>query len=180
MRQEPLTVALDRIAYTVSQGIRFSWFYSQYMAAGRRVDSVVPRDELPANLPDRDRLIGSLFDLFRRDYRNIEQGYYRMPHDMWPRPDRVLRMSRRFFRDLETVDERRKLQRTQEVYRRRSRRRGRRGYPRYYLQNFHYQSDGYLSDESAVLYDYQVEVLFHGGADAMRRQALVPLHEFLQ
>ena len=35
--------------------------------------------------------------------------------------------------------------------------------PDYYLQNFHYQSDGYLIVESAQLYDYQVEVLFTGG-----------------
>ena len=52
------------------------------------------------------------------------------------------------------------------------------GYPRYYLQNFHFQSDGWLSERSAKLYDHQVEVLFGGGADAMRRQALVPLHHF--
>ena len=44
------------------------------------------------------------------------------------------------------------------------------GYPRYYLQNFHYQTDGYLSDMSANLYDLQVEILFNGGADAMRRR----------
>ena len=48
-------------------------------------------------------------------------------------------------------------------------------YPRYYLQKFHFQSDGYLSDASAARYDHQVEVLFGGGAAAMRRQALVPL-----
>ena len=29
----------------------------------------------------------------------------------------------------------------------------REGYPSYYLQNFHYQTDGYLSDLSANLYD---------------------------
>ena len=49
------------------------------------------------------------------------------------------------------------------------------GYPRYYLQKFHFQSDGYLSGASAERYDHQVEVLFGGGAAAMRRQALVPL-----
>jgi len=48
-------------------------------------------------------------------------------------------------------------------------------YPRYYLQKFHFQSDGYLSDASAQRYDHQVEVLFGGAATAMRRQALVPL-----
>ncbi len=49
------------------------------------------------------------------------------------------------------------------------------GYPRYYLQNFHYQKDGYLSEMSANLYDLQVEILFNGTADAMRRRVLAPL-----
>ena len=29
-------------------------------------------------------------------------------------------------------------------------------YPDYYLQNFHYQTDGWMSAKSALLYDYQV------------------------
>jgi len=49
------------------------------------------------------------------------------------------------------------------------------GYPSYYLQNFHHQTDGYLSDMSANLYDLQVEILFNGSADAMRRRLLAPL-----
>ena len=53
--------------------------------------------------------------------------------------------------------------------------RGRR--PDYYLQNFHFQSGGWLTEESADRYDTQVEVLFKGTANAMRRQALPPLAE---
>ena len=53
------------------------------------------------------------------------------------------------------------------------------GYPRYYLQNFHHQTDGYLSDMSANLYDLQVEILFNGSADAMRRRILAPLKQTL-
>ncbi|MCM1984882.1 class I SAM-dependent methyltransferase [Lyngbya confervoides] len=53
-------------------------------------------------------------------------------------------------------------------------------YPPYYLQNFHYQTNGYLSDESAQLYDHQVELLFGGKADAMRRRILSPLKQGLQ
>ena len=48
-------------------------------------------------------------------------------------------------------------------------------YPDYYLQNFHHQTDGYLSDHSASLYDLQVEILFNGTADSMRRRILAPL-----
>jgi ubiquinone/menaquinone biosynthesis C-methylase UbiE len=53
------------------------------------------------------------------------------------------------------------------------------GYPQYYLQNFHHQTDGYLSDMSANLYDLQVEILFNGTADPMRRRVLAPLKQGL-
>lgn len=53
-------------------------------------------------------------------------------------------------------------------------------YPQYYRRNFHYQTNGYLSDESANLYDLQVELLFNGGADAMRRRVLAPLKRGLE
>ena len=52
-------------------------------------------------------------------------------------------------------------------------------YPQYYRRNFHYQSDGYLSDNSANLYDLQVDILFNGVADAMRRRILKPMKEGL-
>lgn len=55
-----------------------------------------------------------------------------------------------------------------------------RRYPDYYLQNFHHQTDGYLSDRSAELYDLQVEILFNGTADAMRRRLLKPLLQAVQ
>jgi hypothetical protein len=54
------------------------------------------------------------------------------------------------------------------------------GYPSYYLQNFHHQTDGYLSDASANLYDLQVEILFGGSADVMRRRILAPLKQGLK
>jgi ubiquinone/menaquinone biosynthesis C-methylase UbiE len=53
-------------------------------------------------------------------------------------------------------------------------------YPSYYLQNFHHQTDGYLSDTSANLYDLQVEILFGGTADPMRRRILAPLKQELK
>jgi ubiquinone/menaquinone biosynthesis C-methylase UbiE len=49
------------------------------------------------------------------------------------------------------------------------------GLPRYYQRNFHFQSDGYLSERSAEVYDYEVDLLFSGAADAMRRLILAPL-----
>ena len=53
-------------------------------------------------------------------------------------------------------------------------------YPDYYLQNFHHQTDGYLSKHSAEIYDLQVEILFNGTADSMRRRVLAPLKRGLK
>ena len=53
------------------------------------------------------------------------------------------------------------------------------GLPDYYRQNFHFQSDGWLSEHSAAIYDTQVEVLFTGAADVMRRRALKPIAEWM-
>lgn len=51
--------------------------------------------------------------------------------------------------------------------------------PDYYKRNFHFQTDGYLSDLSADLYDHQVEILFRGISHAMRRLLLRPMKEQL-
>lgn len=48
-------------------------------------------------------------------------------------------------------------------------------YPEYYLRNFHFQTDGYFSADSARRYDRQVDLLFTGTADAMRRSWIRPL-----
>jgi ubiquinone/menaquinone biosynthesis C-methylase UbiE len=45
-------------------------------------------------------------------------------------------------------------------------------YPAYYRQNFHFQSGGWFTAESAGRYEAQVEALFAGTAGAMRRRAL--------
>lgn len=47
--------------------------------------------------------------------------------------------------------------------------------PRYYRRNFHFQTEGYLSARSAELYEHQVEMLFGGAADAMRRLVIPEL-----
>lgn len=52
--------------------------------------------------------------------------------------------------------------------------------PDYFKRNFHWQIDGYLTKESAELYNHQVEILFTGTAQAMRRLVFKPLHEALK
>lgn len=52
--------------------------------------------------------------------------------------------------------------------------------PEYYKRCFHFQTDGYLSDWSADLYEHQVELLFGGTADPMRRLLIPPMKEFFE
>jgi ubiquinone/menaquinone biosynthesis C-methylase UbiE len=49
--------------------------------------------------------------------------------------------------------------------------------PAYYQRAFHWQSDGWLSEKSARLYEPSVELLFAGAAGPMRRRALRPLKD---
>ena len=48
-------------------------------------------------------------------------------------------------------------------------------YPDYYMNDFHYQTDGWLSSLSARRYEITTETLFLGRQDAMQRQTLLPL-----
>lgn len=166
----PATTPLDRLSYGLAQRVRSLWFSGHY-ALTARLSPPTPGPPSPVRLPSWQTVNEDLAALFRRDWRNIEAGLYRPPHDMWPNPLAALRRSVDYFRDLDAVNRRKQARRADDLDV--TARSG--GYPAYYLQNFHYQSDGYLSRHSAALYDYQVEVLFTGGADAMRRQLLVPL-----
>ncbi len=53
-----------------------------------------------------------------------------------------------------------------------------RRFPAYFRRNFHWQTDGYLSPQSARIYDLSVEFLFMGCADVMRRQVIPPMTRF--
>jgi ubiquinone/menaquinone biosynthesis C-methylase UbiE len=53
-------------------------------------------------------------------------------------------------------------------------------YPDYFRRNFHWQTDGYLSERSAAVYDVGVEFLFLGTADVMRRQIVPPVTRHLR
>ncbi len=50
--------------------------------------------------------------------------------------------------------------------------------PEYYRRNFHFQTDGYLSKDSAEMYDHQVEILFKGTSHSMRRMIVPQLKKY--
>jgi ubiquinone/menaquinone biosynthesis C-methylase UbiE len=175
------TRLLGRLGYAATQGARVAWYTAHYallraMTRGgaRQGDSPPPRPSAPP--PDRTKVRAAFRALFNADRANIEAGLYPAPRDLDPtRLLATLRRSRAFFADARVVEERRRRRGGTEA-----RALGSGRYPSYYLQNFHYQTDGWLSRRSARLYDTQVEVLFTGAADAMRRAALAELARALQ
>lgn len=167
---------LAALAYGVSQAARVGVFFGQSWIADRQTTPMTPSRPIEGPLPGVQGLLDGLRDLFARDWANIAAGHYRMPHDMISAPLAALRVAPAYLREVPDFDARRHAGRRQEVAQRVTEG----GYPRYYLQNFHFQEDGWFSRESARRYDHQVEVLFGGGADAMRRQALVPLRAALE
>jgi ubiquinone/menaquinone biosynthesis C-methylase UbiE len=174
----PLSQAATRIAYFSRQLPRMAWYSGQLYVMRRLAEEARRRegDEQPrqqTNPALQRRLDADIAALFAQDLANVEAGIYPLPSDHDGSLLTVLNRSRLFFRDLPHIAQRRKRNGTHEVLTTETR--GRR--PDYYLQNFHFQSGGWLTDESAERYDTQVEVLFRGTANAMRRQAIPPLAE---
>ena len=177
----PLARIVTRATYGMSQLPRVAWYVGhgialrRLSAAARRQESVTtrPRAKTGASVPDRNSLYADMARLFMADLANVEAGIYPLPADHDGSWLRLLRRSRLFFADLPDIHQRRERRAHDEVLNDATR--GTR--PRYYLQNFHFQSGGWMTDESAERYDTQVEVLFNGSANAIRRQALPQLHE---
>jgi ubiquinone/menaquinone biosynthesis C-methylase UbiE len=127
----------------------------------------------PPTRPEIERLLGRFDELLRADLEHVERGFYprsllfQLPYADYLRSlpralaeaPRILRRSRRGdFEDLPADVEAER-------------------YPAYYRRNFHWQTDGWLSDRSARFYDVSVEILFGGTADVMRRMAIPPIVE---
>lgn len=52
--------------------------------------------------------------------------------------------------------------------------------PEYFKRNYHYQTDGYFSYDSALRYDHQIELLFLGTGHIMRKVAYAELAKILK
>lgn len=107
-------------------------------------------------------------EAFEKDARDVAAGLYPAVEDGLVRPSAALREAADFIADAFEVDQRRRRGDGVEVRDAVDSS----AYPNYYRQNFHYQSGGWFTEESARRYDAQVEALFSGTAGAMRRRGL--------
>lgn len=163
-----------RLTYAAAQTARVAFYGAHYLAA-----RVIARDAFTGigkpdhAIPSLTTMLRAMRRLFAQDWRHVEAGLYPMPLNLAEEMRRAT-ASLRFLSDIPRVAARQRRRGHSDIGTKGE------GLPRYFRQNFHFQTDGYLSADSARLYDFQVEALFGGTADAMRRRAYVPIARFLE
>jgi len=166
----------QRLAFTGLQTARVAFYGAHYLAArlaARDNFTAIRKPDHP--MPSLAAIARAMTELFARDWKNVEAGLY-------PAPLNILKEARRamasvsYLRDVPKVVNRQKRHGHSEAQEKADAKK----LPRYFRQNFHYQTDGYLSEDSAKIYDFQVEALFAGTAEAMRRRVYVPIAKYLE
>lgn len=119
---------------------------------------------------------------YEQDYEAIANDEYKTPWDMATlshrqyTPQYALRQSARFVTEAVGTLSRRNRQATPGVWLDAAPNL----YPDYYKNDFHYQTDGWFSSQSARVYETSTETLFVGRQDAMQRGTLRPLLQKLK
>ena len=173
-------------AYVAGQTARVGWFTGQYVATRVLANAQARRAATSAPTPLGDRLRAfrqgrrvrraltqGMLKLFAQDLAAVQSGAYRLPRDLTPNPADAVRRAVAYFQDLPAVMGRRGSDEEGLIEGLQAGAADATSYPDYYLQAFHHQTGGWLTEGSAKLYDQQVEVLFTGAAAAMRRGLVV-------
>ena len=170
---------LTKLAYQTFQQGRQAFGFAHKTVSTRVMSLVSPiersetpkvSDELFAKL---QQLINELLEV---DWQDAEDGVY-PKHLLFDNPwDDFFRYYPMIVLDIPSIWERAQYKRHQDF----TADINTEGYPSYYVQNFHHQTGGYLTDMSANMYDTQVEILFNGTADPMRRRILAPLKHHIE
>ncbi len=170
----PHQPALDRLTHLADRGrylTQQTSLVALLSAAFRGAMVAFGGHKAEASLADLRFIERRMRQLFDRDLANVERGIY--PRELLfqiPLGEYARRVPEVLF-DLPRVVRRSRDQRHDDL----PANIDREAYPAYYLRTFHWQTDGWLSDRSARLYDANVELLFGGTADVMRRMSLPPL-----
>jgi ubiquinone/menaquinone biosynthesis C-methylase UbiE len=135
----------------------------------RRMDAEDgPHPAVTAPPPPSGRLRAAWLEAFEKDAADVAAGLYPLTEATPANPMRAWRRAADILSDARDVEARRVRGGGTEVRTAPESS----AYPAYYRQNFHFQSGGWFTAESAARYEAQVEALFSGAAGAMRRRAL--------
>jgi ubiquinone/menaquinone biosynthesis C-methylase UbiE len=166
------TKALEQ-AFYLRSGLYFAeslpiQLFENYMVRGELGLQKVPVDE--------KYIIESIKTLIEKDAENLSKGVYPLSVVSVDKPIQHIKNLVRIYLDSVNVVLNKKYKRHKEFSDETKRKVDK--VPDYYKRNFHNQTDGYLSKDSAELYNHQVDILFRGTSDAMRRLMLEALSKF--
>jgi ubiquinone/menaquinone biosynthesis C-methylase UbiE len=162
--------ARDARAYAAAAAAKALWWGAAGVAARAltRPTDVKPADFVPAaDPPPAGFMRRAWLSAFEKEAADVAAGLYPAMDDRPADPVSAIRRTADFISDAVEVEARRRRGDGREV-----RGHAPASYPAYYRQNFHFQSGGWFTAESASRYEAQVEALFAGAAGAMRRRAL--------
>lgn len=183
----------DALGYWVRHNARLGYFFTNGVIGTvssklheRLRSNDEPEDSFANNLATTkviSRMIAEAALAYEQDYERIEEGKYKRPYDMYTRnrqnsPLYFGQQTALFVNEAigtltrrnRGAEEDKRIWLTDNT--------STEMYPDYYKTAFHYQTDGWMSQESANVYETSTETLFLGRQDAMQRTALVPLVEF--
>lgn len=163
-------------AQAAGQAVRFGLYLGLNRLVDWRTNALgrAPAEKPRGRIPSQAELLRDLMGVLMQDAAAVRDGLYPPMSDEPPLPVQLARirdmladlpsaLARRNARDASTAEN---AERHDDL-------------PDYFVQDFHFQTGGYLTSDSARLYDLQVETLFYGAAGAMRRQALRPIAAFM-
>ncbi|HTX51726.1 MAG TPA: class I SAM-dependent methyltransferase [Caulobacteraceae bacterium] len=162
--------AADARAYAAAAAAKAVWWGAAGMFARAlaKPARATPSDfTLSADPPPDGFVRRAWLSAFEKEAADVAAGLYPAMDDRPADPLAAIRRTLDVIADARAVEARRRRGDGAEV-----RAQAPATYPAYYRQNFHYQSGGWFTAESAGRYEAQVEALFAGTAGAMRRRAL--------
>lgn len=165
--------------HLAGQSLRLGWYFALNRLLERRTGQLggvrqryVPRGPVPS----QQELLAEQAQLLLADALAVRDGLYPPMEEEAGTPLSHLARVRAMFADLPDALNRRNARDASSA----KDEAAAAGVPEYYAQDFHFQTGGYLTEESARLYDVQVETLFMGAAGPMRRTALTPIAEYVR
>lgn len=170
--------AIDGAAQLASHALKIGWYYGINRLVDREMKrhGATPRRRPERAMPNSQELFNDIRTLLREDAAAVAKGIYPPLAPQLADTSEHLGRLRLMFADLPHVLLRREGQQHDTAHAAADDA----GLPEYFRQDFHFQTGGYLTAESARLYDIQVETLFYGSAELMRRAALAPIAEALR
>lgn len=171
-RRTRTAFAVDAVGQRAKAAVKAAWWTATGSLARNLTQPTkgkqAQRFKPDAAAPSKAALRRAYLEAFEKDARDVAAGLYPAVEEGLVRPSAALREAADFIADAFEVDQRRRRGDGVEVRDEANSQ----AYPNYYRQNFHYQSGGWFTEESARRYEAQVEALFSGTAGAMRRRGL--------